>query len=780
MKKRYLFFFLLLSFTKVMSQSASIRCYVKDLFLSQPIPGALIITNLKDSVFTTENGSFQLSLRAGRTESIEISAYGYSSKTVFVTNEKKIVNVFLEPINYQTNSIQVRGLYTGKNLLRTPGSIATLVSKDFQRSSQTFLQNSFNLLPGVRMESQNVNTGARIVLRGYGNQNTANGIGYKAYYNDIPLTDADGTTNLDDIDFATIGRIEVFRGPVSSVYGTGIGGVVNIVSEKAPEGTTLGQSILTGSNGLFRNTTSVGIGNDRTNLIFNYGRQRTNGYRLHNGSQKNYWDLNGTIYNIQKATVSFFTQYTNSYDQLAGQVDSFGLVNYPDSAELSYIINDSHSDLESIRLGLSVDYVFNRWLSNKSTFFISTQEIGQSMSTILTKSNRSSFGMRTAFIYTPQLGTVGARFTVGLEGTKNIIYQKSYNLKNAALGTLRTDLELKPSQWNLFGGVELTIAKNTLMIFNASANFITYDNEDLRITGSGYVNQSGYRSFQPIITPRWVINHLINKNVSVYSNYSMGYAQPGTNQIIIEKTGKLNDKVKPEISNTFEVGAKASLFKQSLFFDFAFFNMEVSDKLVTQTFPAVTGQPSYTGFVNVGSVNFTGMEITLNYAFIPKNKNVLQLFRPFMTYTYNRSRNSNLKSDNNNNSATKDYTNLSVSGIPRNVLNTGFDIEAFRGWYVNVTDMYTGEMPITLDNKVNYGSYNLVNIRTGYRHVFGKNTSQSLTLDIYAGNNNIYNTTYAQFVAINLTPVNGVPPKFFTPGPRSALYAGINLRYKFK
>ncbi len=779
--KKLLWLLLLSSGTlRLQAQSSSVRCTVKDLYLAQAIPGALVIMNAKDSVWADESGALQLNLRGDNTETLIVSAKGYTTRTILVTNERKIVNVFLEPVNYQTNSIQVRGLYNGVSLLRTPGSIATLVTKDFERNSQTYLENSFNLLPGVRMELRNINTGARIILRGYGNQNNVNGIGYKAYYNDIPLTDADGTTNLDDIDFATLGRVEVFRGPVSSVYGTGIGGVVNLLSEKAPEGTTIRQSLLAGSNGLFRTTTSVGIGNDKTNILFNYGQQRTDGYRMNSNSKKDFWNLNATIYNIPKSTITLFAQYTKSNDQLSGQVDSLGLINYPDSAEISYIKNNSHSELESIRLGLTQEYAFSRLLSNKTTFFIGTQEIGQPAAAILTKTNRSNFGLRTAFIYTPQIGNVATRFTLGLEGIKNIIYQKSYNLTNGALSTLRTDQELKPMQWNVFGGIELTLAKNTLMVFSASSNFITYDNEDLRATGGGYINQSGFKVFKPIVTPRWVVNHLISKNVSVYSNYSMGYAQPGTNQFIITQNGKVNDDVKPEMSNTFEVGAKASLLKQALYFDFAFFNMEVSDKLISQTFPAVGAQPSYTTFVNSGSVNFTGMEVTINYAYIPKQKSFLQLIRPFLSYTLNSSRNSDLKSDNNNATTTKDYTNLRVSGLPKNILNTGLDIEAGGGFYLNLTDMFTDRMPITLDNTIFSDSYNLVNIRTGFRKVFGENKSPRFSIDIYGGTNNVFNTRYAQFVVINLTPVNGVAPKYFTPGPKSTLYGGISFRYMFK
>lgn len=780
MKKNLWLLLLSTGVMQVAAQQVTVKCVVKDVYFAQVIPGASVVINGKDIVIADDNGEFPLVLRDGVMEIVNVSAKGYLPADIKVTNTFKIFTIFLEPHNYQANSLQVRGLYNGKNLLETPGSIATLTAPDFERNNQIDLQRSFNLLPGARMEFRNINTGARIILRGYGNQNNNNGIGYKAYYNDIPLTDADGTTNLDDIDYATLGRIEVFRGPVSSVYGTGIGGVVNLLSEKAPQGISVRQSLLTGSDNLFRTTSSIGLGNDKANILFNYGQQKTDGYRMNSNSKKDFWNLNASIYSNPKSTLRFFTYYTKSYDALSGQLDSLGLINYPDSADIRYIKNNSHSDLESFRMGVSYEYIFSPLFTNKTTFFLGTQEIGQSVATVLTKTNKSSFGVRSAFIYTPQIGNVSTRFTLGFEGTRNITYQKTYNLNNGALGSLTSDMELKPSQWNVFGMIELNLAKNTLMVFSGSANFITYENEDLRASGGGYINQSGFKAFTPLVTPRWVVNHLIGKHVSVYSNYSMGYAQPGTNQYIISQTGKVNDKVKPEISNTFEIGTKASLFKESLYLDFAFFNMEVSDKLVPQFFPAAAGTPSYIALVNAGSVNFIGAELTINYALVPKQKGFLQMFRPFLTYTFNGSRNSDLKSDNNNSSFTKDYSNLRVSGLAGNILNTGLDLEAGGGFYLNFTDMFTDRMPITLDNTVFSDSYNLVNLRTGFRKEFGAFGKSRFSVDLFGGANNIFNARYAQFVVINQVAINGVAPRYFTPGPKSTLYGGVNFRFTFK
>jgi iron complex outermembrane receptor protein len=190
--------------------------------------------------------------------------------------------------------------------------------------------------------------------------------------------------------------------------------------------------------------------------------------------------------------------------------------------------------------------------------------------------------------------------------------------------------------------------------------------------------------------------------------------------------------------------------------------------------------PAYSALVNAGSVNFTGAELTINYALVPKHKSFLQMFRPFLSYTFNGSKNSDLKSDNNNSTSTKDYSNLRVSGLARNYLNTGLDLEVANGFYFNLTDLFTDQMPITLDNTVFADSYNLVNAKIGYRKEFGSIGTSRFSMDIYGGNNNIFNERYAQFVVINQVPFNGVAPRYFTPGPKSTLYAGVSFRYTFK
>ena len=107
---------------------------------------------------------------------------------------------------YQIERIDVTAEYRGMKVIQTPYSIGILDSMDFRRNTGIHLTSSINLIPGVRLEMRTPTSGTRLVIRGYGNQTNFNGIGFKAYLNGISLTDADGTTTFDDIDFTTLGK----------------------------------------------------------------------------------------------------------------------------------------------------------------------------------------------------------------------------------------------------------------------------------------------------------------------------------------------------------------------------------------------------------------------------------------------------------------------------------------------------------------------------------------------------------------------------------------------
>ncbi len=83
---------------------------------------------------------------------------------------------------------------------------------ELKRGTGLFLDDAINAnVPGVFMERRTVSAGQQFNIRGYGNgvrgtngvNSNFDGQGSKIYLNNIPITDAEGITLMDDIDFGT-------------------------------------------------------------------------------------------------------------------------------------------------------------------------------------------------------------------------------------------------------------------------------------------------------------------------------------------------------------------------------------------------------------------------------------------------------------------------------------------------------------------------------------------------------------------------------------------------
>ncbi|MBX7044403.1 MAG: TonB-dependent receptor [Ignavibacteria bacterium] len=675
--------------------------------------------------------------------------------------------------NYQTGEIDVIGLINGLKPVEIPQSVGVLTGRDLNRTNGIHLMNTINMIPGVRMEMRTTTAGTRIVIRGYGNQTNFNGIGYKAYFNDIPLTDADGTTIMDDIDFTTLGRIEVFKGPSSSVYGTGIGGVVKLTTEKAPYGTSVRQMVEGGRYGLFRTNTSVSLGTSKSNLWLNYGHQQEEGFRIHGNSNKNFVTLNGTLYSDNKQTVSIFGNYTYSYDYLSGQVDSNNFYANPDTAEVAYLRNDAHINIESSMIGLSHDYKFCNTFSNVTSMFAEGFTLDQPFAAGLNRTSKQKFGGRTTFTFSPMMGSVKTKFMFGGEYLKNISFNKSYALANNVLGAMTSDIEIRPEQSNVFLQADLGFTKSTTLTLGASYNMVRYDIADMRVA-TGYINKSGSKKFDGVFTPRVALNQIINDKMSVYASFSQGYSAPTTGSVV-NAIGQVNTELKPELANSYEIGTKGSLMKGRFTYEIAGYMMDVKDKLVSQNVAASGTTPSYTVTVNAGKVRYQGVEVGINADITPEKSSFFSLIRPFLSYTYTNAYNVDFKLNVSDTTAAGNLNDKKVSGIAPHLLNVGLDIDTKPGVYLNGTFMFVDKMPISFDNFRNADSYNTLNAKLGFKRALGKN----YMLDLFAGADNLTSAKYSQMIFINLTP-QSASTKYFNPAPQSPTwYAGASLRYTF-
>lgn len=775
--KRFLSTFLLLVIPVVLHAQTTVHGTVVDQQTGAPIADASVaVTGTATSAVTNEAGRFRLAATSAIT-SVTVTRAGYTTQDVVVNDANVPLRIRLSVSQAQLPGVQVVGT-------RTTPSVAVLTQQDLNRASGLSLENSLNAVPGLFMQSRTPWGGARITIRGYypstsGNSPNFNGLGYQVYLNNIPITDAAGSTVLDDIDYASLGNVEVIKGPASSQYGSLIGGTVKLSTARPTANqTSLGQQAMSGSNGLLRTNTTFQTATNTSDLVLNYGHQSYDSFRPHSASLKDYLRGSGDFNVSNDQTISAYFSYNRSFEELAGEIDSTDFYNRLPVSNPLYLANDSHIQLTSFVTGVTDTYQLNEYFTNQTTLFGSGRTSGQPFAHGFTDANQFSFGARSAFGFSGQLGEVGVTGTLGgqiqrTNITSNgvfIIPAPPYVERPTAQENYASNGSLF-TEWNFAmpGQIALTIGaslnRNQFGIRNMLKNNQLYDTTRTQV-----------KKFDAVLNPRVALTKGLGSNASVYASVSSGYAPPLLSNIIAN-TGAVNLSLNPERAVQYEIGTQSSFLSNRLIGQIALFDVENTDKLVSQTASSVT----FT--TNAGKQRDRGAELSLSYLAINDKTQPLSLLRPWMSYSFTDSKFIDFKSDNNNSAATVNFSGNAVPRVPRNMVNAGLDLASNQGIYLNGSYQYVDKVPVTFDNSTYVKSYGLLGAKLGYKQQVDKHWM----LDVFAGGNNLTGSTSYSFLFVGSNykglaqaPDGGSGDGYIIPAPyKATLYGSLGLSYTF-
>jgi iron complex outermembrane receptor protein len=794
MKKIYISFLGLLISLSVMAQSGQLRGKVFDALDNKPLANAHVQVVGSGGTTTDSDGAF--SLPCNGAVDVIVSFVGYREVKRKVDNCDEELNIGMAMANQILDDVEITATSnTNRSILYQPVSISKMSEVEIQRGNGLFLDDAINTnVPGVYMSRRAVSSGQQFNIRGYGNgvgfrgaSNNFDGQGYKVYLNGIPITDAEGVTLMDDIDFGSIGNVEVIKGPAGSLYGLAIAGVINLETRKPERGkTSVSQQVMAGSYGLQRYTTQLQIGSDRSSLLLNYGKQHSDGFMSHNESKKDFVNMSAEFYPNAKQRINTYFGYSHSYDERGGEltIDQFDTGDYTGNPR--YIKNNAHSEITSFRAGLSHIYSFNDKITNTTTFFGSGISNNSSSAGGWTDKNPINYGLRSTLDMKFSLGA-GASLSgiVGVESQRQFAQIVGYGMTadstNLAgyniIGGLRSNQAAVSgttssfTEWTLSLPHDISITAgigvSTMNIALDDRNYVAANNIPLGGRPTHYEI-----SYDNLVSPHFAVNKVFNSSLSAYVSYSKGYKAPVGSNIVISTTGELNTGLKPEVGNQFEIGTKGSLLDNKLNYQVALFDAEFSDKMTSVAVPLNSTTTAYTYIANGGKQQNRGVEVAATYNAYQSATGFMNYVRPFANLTYSDFKYKNFTYETivSGQPALADYSGNAVAGVSPIVANVGVDVAANSGFYANLNYSFKDAMPITSDGAFESQIYRLVNAKIGYHKVI----SDHFDFDAYFGANNITGQRYYYMVFINQLA------DAYIPAPDKANYfGGLNLKYIF-
>lgn len=805
----------------------TIKGRVVDASTNHPLSGATISSQNKTEATTDKDGYFTID--CSRTTVITISFIGYEPKQQGVNCNEALV-VSLTPSNNTLANVEITATSAqNKSILYQPQSITKLTPFELKRGQGVFFDDVIQTsVPGVIMNRRTVSGGQQFNIRGYGNgsrgtrgiSSNFDGQGYKVYINGIPVTDAEGITTLDDIDYASIGNAEIVKGPAGTLYGQAIAGAINFQISAPEKGrTSLTQQAMIGNYGLQRYTTILQTSNDRSGILLAYGKQKSDGFSIHNSSQKDFVNFVGNFEPNEKQKITTYVGYTDSYDERLGELTWQQYLAKDYSGNIEYIKRNGHSHVSTFRAGLAHTFNFNKIIANTTSIFGTGFRSDVSSAGGWTDKTAINYGFRTSFDTKFNVGSGSLSGITGMEVQRQDAQVVGYNMKadpsdpNPAgpwvLGvspywivnavTSNTAFVTTPtayfSEWTL--GLEHNISITAGIGLSKQRIVLDdrFNSPNATVTRPSHFDTS----YKKMWSPHVAINKVISKNVSVYAAYSTGYKAPVSSYFFIATpqvgttpaTARVNGDLKPEKGDQFEIGTKGTVFNNRLVYQLALFSLKFKDKMTAVSVPVPATPPTATAYsymINGGEQDHKGVEAAIKYSIIQNVNGVFTNLTPFLNFTY-----SDFKyGDNfiyktggataNGGIDTVNYSGLNVFGVPKIMAAIGIDADTKYGIYANVSYLYKDPVHIGFEKTKTYpnpeeftlrgaSAYSLLNAKIGLRRTL----SSHFDFDAYFGANNITGVQYPIMVF-----VNQIPDAYIPAPPKAVIYGGLNLKYNFR
>lgn len=502
---------------------------------------------------------------------------------------------------------------------------------------------ALRLVPGVRIDNQANGSRVHLSIRGQGILSERGLRGIKVLIDGIPVNDPTGfASDLYDVDWSIVNRIEVLRGPSASLYGGGANaGILNI---KTPDGGNKNVNGLIfsslGSNGFFKALAQVDGTVDKLKYRVSYSNFGGDGFRYHTAfrgdifSEKMTWQPGENIRITQILSVSeYFNQ--NAEGLNLSQLDN------PRQANPDAIPCNEYQNTKRITNGLVSEFKLSDNQEILLTGFLKVTDYREPGSSAV---QYRTFVTPGGFVqYNLKWGesTIKNYLSAGVDFQVQKI--EEYKVPNIKVAT-RTEkigeisMEVKEGDTLL---ANQTINQSSVGVFltdrlelgsKLNAMFsMRYDMMSNRLTDK--MNRapllSGTANFNNV-TARFGLAYNINTSFNIYANTGQGYLPPATEELMNNPVsfGGFNKDLKPATSLGEEIGIRGYA-GNSLYYDLTLFYMNTDNDFYRYRMPS---RPLETFYGNVGSSKRAGFESFVNWT--PVKDLSLQLAYTWSDFKY--------------------------------------------------------------------------------------------------------------------------------------------------
>ncbi|TSA24700.1 MAG: TonB-dependent receptor [Bacteroidetes bacterium] len=534
---------------------------------------------------------------------------------------------------------------TAISLRKTPAAASIVPKTELNLMPRSIAADEALLtVPGVRVENQLDGSKVHLSIRGQGIL-TERGIrGVKVLLDGVSLNDPSGfVPDLYDVDWETVDRIEVLRGPAAAIYGGGSNaGILNIITQRGNPTPIGGRLYATaGSNGFLKVLGQVDGEQKNFNYRVSYSHIRGDGYRQHSAFRGNNLYLKGIWTPSTKVTITPVINYTYYFTQ------------NPEGLNLSQLDDPKQCNPDAIPCN---EYQKTVRLTNGLVGSINLGQHQQIRFSGLLRMGTYKETGSTAVTYR-DIAAPGGSLQYTLNLSKNWFANHlsvGGDVQWQTIGEYKVGNRKDTTRTETRGSVNMDVIEDSVMLanqricqqgigvflidrmeFGKKLNLLLslrYDNIDNELTDK--MNRasklSGKANFDKL-TGRVGISYTFLPAINVYANWGQGFLPPSTEELINNPIsyGGFNQQLVPATSGGAEIGLRGTIW-QRFYYELTGFYLKTMNDFYRYRVPS---RPLETFYGNAGASNRLGIESYVSYTpWDPLNVQVAYTFNHF-TYT---------------------------------------------------------------------------------------------------------------------------------------------------
>jgi iron complex outermembrane receptor protein len=639
---------------------------------------------------------------------------------------------------------------------------ATRIQQD---QLQINLSESLVRVPGLSIQNRwNYAQDLQISSRGFGARASFGARGIRLYQDNIPATMPDGQGQTGSFSLASAQRIEVLRGPVSTLYGNAAGGVVSIFTEDGPPIPTAQLQVIGGTFGTWNTIGKFEGDTSGVNYVLAANHFQTDGYRDHSEASRD--QFNGKLKFLLGGDTRM-TLIANTLNQPEAQ-DPLGLTRAqynanPRQVDPVAIFFDTRKTVRQQQGGATLERDFGADTTGRLTAYAGHRTVRQylALSGIADTSSGGvtdldgNFGGLDARVTTRFMLGGPLQLTVGAAYDRQDQARKGYVNNSGELGDLRRDESDKVHDQDVYAQAEWSPLAALSLLAGVRHSDVRFSSDDHYITTLN-PNDSGAVAYSHTSPVAGVVWHAA-KDVNLYANWGNGFETPTFIELAYRNVGTgLNFDLQPAISRSVEVGAKAYVLDTQRI-NLAAFDTKTSNEIIID---AATG--GRTTYKNAAKTKRHGVEVEW--------EGILGGgFTAYASYTYLSAKFAEATT-----TGTPPLPVPAGARLPAVPANAGYAELAWTradwsGFVTALEFQYADKLYVNDRNTDASAAYGVTSIRAGIEQHKG-----AWTVREFVRVNNLFDKNYVGSVIVGDT--NG---RFFEPAASRNFVAGITVNARF-